>query len=260
MKVLLREDVDNLGYAGEVLQVADGYGRNYLIPRGMAVMASPGALKQAQSWRERAAVRLTELRREHEALSLKINDTNLNFYARAGETGKLYGSITTADITDQLNEILGTDVDRRLVTGGPLRQLGEHRVTVRLSRDYQPQIVVQIHPHSDVELEEEEPEVEVEEVETAEELETSEQIDEISDEESSDEEISDEESSDEESSDEESSDEESSDEESSDEESSDEESSDEESSEVEVVVEENDEPAEETDSPETDDDEAEEED
>jgi large subunit ribosomal protein L9 len=224
MKVLLREDVDNLGYAGEVLQVADGYGRNYLIPRGMAVMASPGALKQAQSWRERAAVRLTELRREHEALSLKINDTNLNFYARAGETGKLYGSITTADITDQLNEILGTDVDRRLVTGGPLRQLGEHRVTVRLSRDYQPQIVVQIHPHSDVELEEEEPEVEVEEMETAEEFETSEPIDE-----SSVEEISDEES------------------------------SDEESSEVEVVVEEIDEPAEETDIPETDDDDAEEE-
>ena len=179
MKVLLKEDVDNLGYSGEVLQVADGYGRNYLIPRGLAVKASPSVLKQAHSWRERAAVRLTELRREHEALSLKINDTNLNFTARAGETGKLYGSITTADITEQLNEVLGTDVDRRLVTGGPLRQLGEHRVTVRLSRDYQPQILVQIHPHTEVESEEEEPEVEVEsasELKTAEEDSSEEEI------------------------------------------------------------------------------------
>jgi len=235
MKVLLREDVDNLGYAGEVLRVADGYGRNYLIPRGKAVMASPGVLKQAESWRERAAVRLTELRREHEALSLKINDTNLNFYARAGETGKLYGSITTADITDQLNEVLGTDVDRRLVTGGPLRQLGEHRVTVRLSRDYQPQIVVQIHPHTEVESEEEEPEIDIDEMETAEDLETLEQSEESSDEESSDEEISGEEV-------------------------AEEVSFDEEISEVEEVVEEIDEPAEETDIPESNDDEAEEED
>ncbi|HET6443716.1 MAG TPA: 50S ribosomal protein L9 [candidate division Zixibacteria bacterium] len=169
MMVLLREDVDNLGYAGEVLKVADGYGRNFLIPRGLAVKASPGVLKQAESWRERAAVRLAELRREHEALALKINNTNLNFFARAGETGKLYGSVTTADITDQMNELLGTDVDRRLVAGGPLRQLGEHRITVRLSRDYQPQVIVQIHPHNEVEeSEEEDTEVEGGEVEFAE--------------------------------------------------------------------------------------------
>lgn len=171
MKVLLKEDVDNLGYAGEVLQVADGYGRNFLIPRGMALKASPGVLKQAQSWRDRAAVRLAELRREHEALALRINDTNLNFYARAGETGKLYGSITTADITDQLNETLGTEVDRRIVLGGPLRQLGEHRVTVRLSRDYQPHVIVQIHPHSEEdESEDVDSETTAAEVEASEEL------------------------------------------------------------------------------------------
>lgn len=172
--VLLREDVDNLGYAGEVLKVADGYGRNFLIPRGLAVKASPGALKQAQSWRERAAVRLSELRREHEALALRINDTRLNFYARAGETGKLYGSVTTADITDRMNELLGTEVDRRLVTSGALRQLGEHRITVRLSRDYQPQVLVHIHPHTEVEgSEEEDSDLDGTEVEIQEELEVS---------------------------------------------------------------------------------------
>ncbi len=185
MKVLLKEDVDNLGYAGEVLQVADGYGRNYLIPRGLAMKATAGVLKQAHSWRERAAVRLAELRSEHEALSLQINNTILNFYARAGETGKLYGSITTGDITDELNEMLGTDVDRRHVIGGALRQLGEHRVAIRLSRDYQPQILVQIHPHTEVdseEIESEEDELEAMEAETmASEVETAEDSEEIAD-------------------------------------------------------------------------------
>ena len=146
MKVLLKEDVDNLGYTGEVLNVADGYGRNYLIPRGMAVKATPNVLKQAETWRDRAAVRLTELRKEHEALSDRINATQLEFTARAGEMGKLYGSITTNDIVEQLNETLGTEIDRKIVSGGPLRQLGEHKVPVRLSRDYNPQVTVFIHP------------------------------------------------------------------------------------------------------------------
>lgn len=146
MKVLLREDIDNLGYAGEVMKVADGYGRNYLIPQGMAVKATPSVLKQAHTWRERAAVRMIELQKEHEALAARIREANLEFTARAGETGKLYGSVTTADIVDQLNEKLGTEIDRRNLVGGPLRQLGEHKVTIRLSRDYQPQVTVTINP------------------------------------------------------------------------------------------------------------------
>ncbi|MDX1615004.1 MAG: 50S ribosomal protein L9 [Candidatus Promineifilaceae bacterium] len=166
MKVLLREDVDNLGYAGEVLSVADGYGRNYLIPRGLAVKATEGVLREAATWRERAAARLEELRREHQALSERILDTHLVFTARAGETGKLYGSVTSNDIVDQLNEELGTDVDRRAVTSEPLRQLGEHQVTVRLSRDYTPQVTVFIHPLSG-ETEEADEEAEEQAAETA---------------------------------------------------------------------------------------------
>jgi large subunit ribosomal protein L9 len=146
MKVLLKEDVDNLGYAGEVMDVANGYGRNYLLPRGLAVQATPGVLKQAESWRDRAAARVAELRKEHEALASRINGAHLVFTAKAGETGKLYGSVTTGDIVEQLNETLGTDVDRRSVVSGPLRQLGEHKVMVRLSRDYQPHVTVFIHP------------------------------------------------------------------------------------------------------------------
>jgi large subunit ribosomal protein L9 len=165
MKVLLREDVDNLGYAGEVANVADGYGRNYLIPRGMAVKATSSVLKDAQSWRDRAAARVEELRKEHELLAERIREARLEFFAKAGEMGKLYGSVTTMDITEQLNETLGTDIDRRIVGTGPLRQLGEHKVTVRLSHENQPQVTVVIN------LEEDELELaEIESEEVAEEI------------------------------------------------------------------------------------------
>lgn len=146
MKVLLKQDVDNLGYAGEVHTVANGYGRNYLLPQGLAVKATPNEMKQAEVWSKRAAARRAELRAEYETLSAQINDLTLTFTAKAGDTGKLYGSITTAQIADAMNEALGTEVDRRKVGAEPLRQLGEHQVVVRLSGDFQPELTVVIHP------------------------------------------------------------------------------------------------------------------
>lgn len=142
MKVLLKEDVDNLGYAGEVYSVADGYGRNYLIPKGLGVLATPSVMKRADVWRKKAEARREELRAEYALLAAKINETTLTYEARAGETGKLYGSITTSQITDDLNEKLGTEIDRRKVGIEPLRQLGEHQVVVRLSVDFQPFVTV----------------------------------------------------------------------------------------------------------------------
>lgn len=144
MKVLLKEDIQNIGMAGEVHKVADGYGRNYLLPQGLAVVASPGMLKQAAAWRKKAEARRAELRAEYEELSAKIEGISLTFTARAGETGKLYGSITTSQIADDLNEKLGTEIDRRKVGIEPLRQLGEHQVVVRLSGEFQPKITVVI--------------------------------------------------------------------------------------------------------------------
>ncbi len=163
MKVLLKEDVENIGYAGEVHKVANGYGRNYLIPRGLAVKATPNVMRQAEVWRKRAETRRAELRAEYEALSARIQDVSLTFTARAGETGKLYGSITTSQVADALNEKLGTDIDRRKVGVEPLRQLGKHKVVVRLSGDFQPELTVV------VENEEEEQEEPVEQAETPEE-------------------------------------------------------------------------------------------
>ena len=144
MKVLLKEDVENLGYAGEVYDVANGYGRNYLIPNGLAVKASPSVMKQAEIWRKRADARRAELRAEYEALSAQIKAVRLTFTAKAGETGKLYGSITTSQIADALNEELGTELDRRKVGVEPLRQLGDHPVVVRLSADFHPEFTVAI--------------------------------------------------------------------------------------------------------------------
>lgn len=144
MKVLLKEDVEKLGYAGEVHKVANGYGRNYLLPKGLAVMATPSMMKQADSWRKKAEARREQIRAEFEALAARVVGTSLTFQARAGETGRLYGSITTQQITDKLNEVLGTDIDRRKVGDAPLRDLGEHEVVVRLSGDFQPVLKVTI--------------------------------------------------------------------------------------------------------------------
>ena len=109
MKVLLKQDVENLGLAGEVYDVAGGYGRNYLVPQGYAVKASPGAMNQAEIWRKKAEARRAEIRAEFEALAVKIEEISLSYTARASETGKLFGSITTAQIADDLNS------DNRLV-------------------------------------------------------------------------------------------------------------------------------------------------
>lgn len=170
MKVLLREDVDNIGYAGEVHKVADGYGRNYLIPRGLAVKATPSVLKEAEAWRKKAEARRAELRAEYQALSERIEATTLTFAALAGESGKLYGSVTTAQVTDALNEALGTDIDRRKVGDEPLRRLGSHEVLVRLAREFQPRVTVVIEPEGEVVEEgtEEEAEILEEGVETPE--------------------------------------------------------------------------------------------
>jgi large subunit ribosomal protein L9 len=148
MKVLLKDDVENLGYAGEVYNVSDGFGRNFLIPQGLAVVATPSMMKQAESWRNRAEARRAELRAEYSALAAKISEVRLTFTARAGENGKLYGSITTSHIADEMNAALGTEIDRRKVGVEPLRQLGEYKIPVRLSGDFHPEMTVIVEPEA----------------------------------------------------------------------------------------------------------------
>jgi large subunit ribosomal protein L9 len=132
MKILLLEDVDNLGLAGSVVTVADGYGRNYLIPRGMAQLATEGALKQADQIRVAGERKRTRELSDAQALGQRIEEVTLTFQARAGEKGKLYGSITTADLAEALEDKLGQEFDRRRINTDPLRELGEHNVEIRL--------------------------------------------------------------------------------------------------------------------------------
>jgi len=145
MKVLLLEDVYNLGRAGEVKKVANGYGRNYLIPQGLAVLATPGALAQAQHIQDEADLRRSILNKEMSVVADKLEGVRLEFPARAGETGKLYGSITTQMISESLSDRLGVEINKRQIDSQPLRLLGMHRVKVRLTIDLIPEFDIVVY-------------------------------------------------------------------------------------------------------------------
>jgi large subunit ribosomal protein L9 len=145
MKVLLLKDVYKLGRAGDVKRVADGYGRNYLIPQGLAVLATPGALKQAERIMAEATVQRQVLNEEMSIVADRLNGVVLNFFARASETGKLYGSITTQMIAETVSEKIGVEISRRQVDSQPLRTLGEHKVQIRLTVDLVPEVEVVVH-------------------------------------------------------------------------------------------------------------------
>ncbi|HLF29352.1 MAG TPA: 50S ribosomal protein L9 [Anaerolineae bacterium] len=139
MKVLLTRDVEKLGKAGTVKTVADGYGRNYLIPQGLAVFASPGALKQAETIRKAEEKRQARLTSEASTVAEKLAGVALRFQARASEAGKLYGSITTKQVVDALEQAIGQSVDKRkLDLREPIRSLGTHTVHVHLATDLNP--------------------------------------------------------------------------------------------------------------------------
>ncbi len=145
MKVLLLRDVYKLGRAGDVKKVADGYGRNYLIPQGLAVLATPSALKQVDRIRARAEAQRAALNAEMSAVAEKLADVVLAFPVRASETGKLYGSVTTQMIADALNEKTGVEISRRQIDSQPLRALGEYDISVRLTIDLVPTVKVIIY-------------------------------------------------------------------------------------------------------------------
>lgn len=168
MKVLLIEDVYKLGRAGEVKRVAAGYGRNFLLPQGLAVLATPGALKQADQIKQAAAARRTVRNEEMQDVAEQLSEVVLTFPAKASETGKLYGSVTTQMIADALSEEIGVEIERRQIDSQPLRSLGEHRVEIRLTVDLVPEITVIVHREGEAPVMpgEEEAEAEAESEET----------------------------------------------------------------------------------------------
>ena len=145
MKVLLIKDVYKLGRAGDVKKVADGYGRNFLLTKGLAVLATAGTLKTADKIRSQAEIRRTALNSELKGLSDSVNGVTLTFAAKAGETGKLYGSITTQDVAAAIQEQTRYEVKRHQIDMQPIRELGEFKAHVRLTVDLVPEVKIIVH-------------------------------------------------------------------------------------------------------------------
>lgn len=144
MKVLLIKDVYKLGRAGDVKRVADGYGRNYLLPQGLALLATPGALKQAEFIRSKATEQRAIVNKEMGAVADQLLKLSLSFPARAGETGKLYGSISSQDVVEAIQSKSGIAIKRHQVDMQPLRMLGEHTIQIRLTMDLIPELKVTV--------------------------------------------------------------------------------------------------------------------
>jgi large subunit ribosomal protein L9 len=134
MKVLLLRDVEHLGKAGEIKDVSGGFGRNYLLPKGFAVLATKSHIKQAEERLAAQRRRAEAARREAEALSAKLSALTLTFTAKVGEQDRLYGSVTNADIAAKLREEVGIEIDRRkIMLEDPIKRTGEYEVPVELA-------------------------------------------------------------------------------------------------------------------------------
>lgn len=176
MKVLLIKDVYNLGRAGEIKKVANGFGRNFLLPQKLAVMATPGALKQIEKIQSAAEKRRVALNEEMSGLAEKIEGLELTFVAKVGDTGRLYGSITQQMMADAISEKTGYEIDRRWIESQPLRDMGEHEVKVRLTFDLIPTVNITVESEEELEEKAKAEKTEAEVEEKAEPIET---IDEI---------------------------------------------------------------------------------
>ncbi len=143
VKVILMQDVPKLGAVGTIQDVAPGYARNYLIPQGMASIATAGSIKQVEERQAAEARRIARQEEELRGLSERIQGTRIEIQVRAGEQGRLYGSITGADVAEKLGQAIGEEIDRRKVDlEEPIRSLGEHEVTIRLVGRLTPTITV----------------------------------------------------------------------------------------------------------------------
>ncbi|MBH28071.1 MAG: 50S ribosomal protein L9 [Chloroflexi bacterium] len=145
MKVMLLQDVYNLGRAGDVRQVADGYARNYLLPRAFAVPATVGVQKQAENVRIAGDKRREQENRDKAGTAELLDNLRIEFPVRAGEQGRLYGSVTHQMIADAIEDATGEMIDRRNVIAPPIRELGIVEVPIRLTADLIPSVTVVVY-------------------------------------------------------------------------------------------------------------------
>jgi large subunit ribosomal protein L9 len=147
MRVILQREVENLGAPGDVVAVADGYARNYLMPRGLALPASKGAVRHAERLREAHEKHVRRAVEEAKVVADRLTSSPLRIASRAGADGRLFGSITVADLADEIQRVSGQEVDRRRIhVAEPIRSVGTHEVAVHLHPEVNATVTVEIVP------------------------------------------------------------------------------------------------------------------
>jgi large subunit ribosomal protein L9 len=147
MKVILQKPVDKLGVPGDVVDVADGYARNYLMPRGLAVRASKGGVKHVESLKRAHTTKVSQAQAEAQEVADRLTASPIKVRARVGEEGRLFGSVTAAEVAEEIERQSGVKVDRRDIRlDEPIRSVGVHQVTVHLFTDVDPAVPVEVEP------------------------------------------------------------------------------------------------------------------
>jgi len=150
LEVLLLKDIKRLGKAGETKKVADGYARNYLLPRGLAVLATAGAIRRTEVQQAIEEQRQERIRTDGSALAERLAEISLVFKVKASEKGRLYGSVTAADIAAEIEKQTGHPIDKRKVEmEEPIHLLGTHKIPVRILPNVVPEITVVVEPVAD---------------------------------------------------------------------------------------------------------------
>jgi large subunit ribosomal protein L9 len=146
MKIILQKEVEKLGAPGDVVDVADGYARNFLIPRGMAAPASKGAIRHADRLRQAHEKRMRADLDAAQAVAERLAAASLRVPAKAGEDGRLFGSITVHHLAEEIEKAVGVPVDRRHLEAEPIRSIGTHEVTVHLHPQVNATVTVEVVP------------------------------------------------------------------------------------------------------------------
>ncbi|MEV5000415.1 50S ribosomal protein L9 [Nocardioides sp. LML1-1-1.1] len=147
MKIILTQEVENLGAAGDVVEVKDGYGRNYLIPRGFGIRWTRGAQAQADSIKAARSARAVRDEAHAAEIKTKLESGSVDVKVKAGQGGRLFGAVTAADIAAALGEAAGESIDKRtIVLGNPIKSLGNHAVSVKLHDDVSVAVTLNVIP------------------------------------------------------------------------------------------------------------------
>jgi len=147
MKIILQKSVEKLGDPGDIVEVADGYARNYLVPRGLAVKATRGGMRHTDSLKRAHTVRVSAAKAEAETVASKLAGTPITVQARVGEEGKLFGSVTSAEVAAEIERQTGIAVDRHDIhLDEPIRSAGSHEVRVHLFQGVDPIVSVRVQP------------------------------------------------------------------------------------------------------------------